>query len=78
MQYFHNKIHIVFFKCQDLRGVLERMLNFLGRQLSAEALDAVVNNCTFKNMKTNNMSNYSLVPEEIMDSKKSPFLRKGT
>ncbi|XP_057196921.1 sulfotransferase family 2, cytosolic sulfotransferase 3 isoform X1 [Triplophysa rosa] len=62
---------------QDLRGVLERMLNFLGRQLSAEALDSVVNHCTFKNMKTNNMSNYSLVPEEIMDGKKSPFLRKG-
>ncbi|XP_016394100.1 sulfotransferase family cytosolic 2B member 1-like [Sinocyclocheilus rhinocerous] len=30
-----------------------------------------------KHMKTNKMSNYSLVPENIMDNKKSPFLRKG-
>ncbi|XP_055067122.2 sulfotransferase family 2, cytosolic sulfotransferase 3 isoform X1 [Misgurnus anguillicaudatus] len=62
---------------QDLRGVLERILNFLGRQLSSEALDCVVNNGMFKNMKTNSMSNYSLVPEDIMNSKTSPFLRKG-
>uniref|UniRef100_A0A8C1XGR0 Sulfotransferase n=1 Tax=Cyprinus carpio TaxID=7962 RepID=A0A8C1XGR0_CYPCA len=62
---------------QDLREVLGRILKFLGRELSAEALDRVVNHGTFKNMKTNKMSNYSLVPEDIMDSKKSPFLRKG-
>lgn len=62
---------------QDLREVLGRILKFLGRELSAEALDRVVSHGTFKNMKTNKMSNYSLVPEDIMDSKKSPFLRKG-
>uniref|UniRef100_A0A8C1LYI8 Sulfotransferase n=2 Tax=Cyprinus carpio TaxID=7962 RepID=A0A8C1LYI8_CYPCA len=62
---------------QDLRQVLGRILKFLGRELSAEALDRVVNHGTFKNMKTNKMSNYSLVPENIMDCKKSPFLRKG-
>ncbi|XP_052000556.1 sulfotransferase 2B1-like isoform X2 [Xyrauchen texanus] len=62
---------------QDLRGVLGRILTFLGRQLSAEALDCVVDHCTFKNMKTNTMSNYSLVPQNLMDSKKSSFLRKG-
>ncbi|XP_052002266.1 sulfotransferase 2B1-like [Xyrauchen texanus] len=62
---------------QDLRGVLEQILTFLGRQLSGDALDRVVDHCTFKNMKTNTMSNYSLVPEGIMDCNKSSFLRKG-
>uniref|UniRef100_A0A3B4ELB0 Sulfotransferase n=1 Tax=Pygocentrus nattereri TaxID=42514 RepID=A0A3B4ELB0_PYGNA len=62
---------------QDLRGALERMLRFLGRQMSEEALDRVTEHCLFKNMKKNNMSNYSLVPQEVMDSSKSHFLRKG-
>ncbi|KAL6462264.1 hypothetical protein MHYP_G00286860 [Metynnis hypsauchen] len=62
---------------QDLRGALERMLSFLGRQMSEEVLDHVTEHCRFKNMKNNNMSNYSLVPQEVMDSSKSPFLRKG-
>ncbi|KAK1806714.1 hypothetical protein P4O66_005214 [Electrophorus voltai] len=62
---------------QDLRGGIERILCFLGRQLSEDALDRVIEHCQFKNMKHNKMSNYSLVPQEIMDSSKSPFLRKG-
>ncbi|RXN03251.1 sulfotransferase family cytosolic 2B member 1-like protein [Labeo rohita] len=62
---------------QDLHDALSRILKFLGRELSAEALDRVVDHCTFKNMKTNKMSNYSLVPQDIMDNMKSPFLRKG-
>ncbi|TRY59430.1 hypothetical protein DNTS_001144 [Danionella cerebrum] len=62
---------------EDLRSVLSRMLTFLGREISAEALDHVVSSGTFKNMKNNKMSNYSLVPEDLMDKKKSPFLRKG-
>ncbi|KAK3515331.1 hypothetical protein QTP70_015610 [Hemibagrus guttatus] len=37
----------------------------------------VTEHCEFKTMKQNKMSNYSLVPEAIMDNKKSAFLRKG-
>ncbi|XP_035607306.1 sulfotransferase family 2, cytosolic sulfotransferase 3 isoform X1 [Oncorhynchus keta] len=62
---------------KDLRGVLERLSRFLGRDLSEETLDRVANHCCFSNMKLNVMSNYSLVPQEIMDSSKSTFLRKG-
>ncbi|XP_051575663.1 sulfotransferase 2B1-like [Myxocyprinus asiaticus] len=62
---------------QSIRGVLEQILTFLGRQLSGDALDRVVDHCTFKNMKTNTMSNYSLVPQDVMDRNKSSFLRKG-
>ncbi|XP_076869238.1 sulfotransferase 2B1-like [Brachyhypopomus gauderio] len=62
---------------QDLRGAIGRILCFLGRQLCEDALDRVTEHCQFKNMKHNMMSNYSLVPQVIMDSNKSPFLRKG-
>ncbi|KAB5513301.1 hypothetical protein PHYPO_G00249640 [Pangasianodon hypophthalmus] len=62
---------------QDLHGVLERILFFLGKQMSKVALKRVSEHCEFKTMKQNKMSNYSLVPQTVMDSKKSPFLRKG-
>ncbi|KAK1806717.1 hypothetical protein P4O66_005215 [Electrophorus voltai] len=62
---------------QDLRGGIKRILCFLGRKLSEDALDRVTEHCQFKNMKHNKMSNYSLVPQEIMDGNKSSFLRKG-
>ncbi|XP_061113293.1 sulfotransferase 2B1-like isoform X1 [Conger conger] len=63
---------------QDLRAAVLRMAQFLGQELSPDVLEKVANHCQFNNMKTNIMSNYSLVPQDIMDSSKSPFLRKGT
>ncbi|XP_078143294.1 sulfotransferase family 2, cytosolic sulfotransferase 3 [Centroberyx gerrardi] len=62
---------------QDLHGALRRFSNFLGSNLSEEAIQRTAEHCYFNNMKTNSMSNYSLVPKEIMDSSKSAFLRKG-
>ncbi|XP_053467665.1 sulfotransferase 2B1-like [Ictalurus furcatus] len=62
---------------QDLRGIIRRILCFLNRQLSEDALKRVIEQCQFKTMKQNKMSNYSMVAPEIMNSSKSPFLRKG-
>ncbi|XP_064423479.1 sulfotransferase 2B1-like [Latimeria chalumnae] len=62
---------------RDLKGAITKFSNFLGKQLSAETIEGIANHCTFKNMKQNQMSNYSLVPEKIMEQKKSAFLRKG-
>uniref|UniRef100_A0A8C9VE79 Sulfotransferase n=1 Tax=Scleropages formosus TaxID=113540 RepID=A0A8C9VE79_SCLFO len=62
---------------QDLKGALVRFSRFLNRELTLEALEKVAEHCSFNNMKNNTMSNYSLVPEDIMDSSKSPFLRRG-
>ncbi|XP_030053663.1 3-beta-hydroxysteroid sulfotransferase isoform X2 [Microcaecilia unicolor] len=62
---------------KDLRGCVVRICNFLGKELDEAAIDKVVENATFKNMKDNKMANYSLMPEEVIDQKKSPFLRKG-
>ncbi|CAJ0949684.1 unnamed protein product, partial [Ranitomeya imitator] len=46
-------------------------------ELDEEAIDSVVKYASFKNMKQNNMTNYSLVPSGYMDQEKSPFFRKG-
>ncbi|KAM9436429.1 sulfotransferase 2B1-like [Clarias gariepinus] len=62
---------------KDLSGVIERILSFLGKNMNKETLKRVSEHCEFKSMKQNNMSNYSLVPQDIMDHTKCRFLRKG-
>ncbi|KAF7705065.1 sulfotransferase 2B1-like [Silurus meridionalis] len=62
---------------QDLKGSVTKIAQFLGKPLSPEVIKKIAENCLFKNMKHNKMSNYSLVPVEFMDQKKSEFLRKG-
>nr|XP_033818284.1 sulfotransferase 2B1-like [Geotrypetes seraphini] len=62
---------------QDLRGSVVRICNFLGKELNEAAIDSVVENVSFKNMKDNKMSNYSTFPKDILDIQKSPFIRKG-
>lgn len=53
------------------------MSDFLGRNLSEEVIQKIAEHCSFKAMKVNTMSNFNLVPKVLMDSDKSPFLRKG-
>ncbi|XP_077117700.1 sulfotransferase 2B1-like [Ranitomeya variabilis] len=62
---------------KDLRGSVIKICKFLGKDLDDEAVDSVVKNASFKNMKQNNMTNYSLAPLDYMDLEKSPFMRKG-
>ncbi|KAF5902974.1 sulfotransferase family cytosolic 2B member 1-like, partial [Clarias magur] len=61
---------------QDLKDCVTKISQFLEKPLSPEVIETIAENCLFKNMKQNKMSNYSLVPEEFMDQKKSEFLRK--
>ncbi|KAI3360782.1 hypothetical protein L3Q82_013022, partial [Scortum barcoo] len=61
---------------QDLPAALRRFSDFLGSRLSEEAIQEIAEHCSFKAMKTNKMSNFSLVPKQYMNSDKSPFLRK--
>lgn len=53
------------------------MSDFLERNLSEDVIQKIANHCSFKAMKVNQMSNFQLVPKELMDSNISPFLRKG-
>ncbi|NXP83486.1 ST2B1 Sulfotransferase, partial [Ramphastos sulfuratus] len=54
-----------------------RLCAFLGQELGAAALDAVVSNASFSAMRSNRMSNFSLSPAFILDLRRGPFLRKG-
>uniref|UniRef100_A0A8C9ZTG5 Sulfotransferase n=1 Tax=Sander lucioperca TaxID=283035 RepID=A0A8C9ZTG5_SANLU len=62
---------------KDLPAAVRRFSDFLGRNLSEEVIQKIAEHCSFKTMKTNKMSNFSLVPKEYMNPDKSPFLRKG-
>ncbi|XP_063292307.1 sulfotransferase 2A1-like [Pelobates fuscus] len=61
---------------KDHRGTIKKICKFLGKELSEEAIDLVVEHSSFKTMKENKMSNHSLAPEFIM-KKNSNFIRKG-
>ncbi|XP_024140930.1 sulfotransferase 2B1 [Oryzias melastigma] len=61
----------------DLKDSVRRISQFLEKPLDDEVISKIADRCLFKNMKQNNMSNYSAVPHEIMDPTKSQFLRKG-
>lgn len=62
---------------QNLKDSVVGLSQFLGKFLDGEVINKISNRCLFKNMKKNNMSNYSVVPTEFMDQRKSEFLRKG-
>ncbi|XP_017271691.1 sulfotransferase 2B1-like isoform X1 [Kryptolebias marmoratus] len=62
---------------QDLKDAVRKIAQFLEKPLDAEAIERIAHRCLFKNMKKNKMSNYSLVPLDIMDQTKSEFFRKG-
>ncbi|XP_015423445.1 PREDICTED: sulfotransferase family cytosolic 2B member 1 [Myotis davidii] len=62
----------------DLPGSVQRVCQFLGRQLDEEALGSVVAHSAFDAMKANTMSNFSLLPPSLLDQRHGAFLRKGT
>ncbi|XP_013882985.1 sulfotransferase family cytosolic 2B member 1 [Austrofundulus limnaeus] len=62
---------------QDLPASIKLMSDFLGNNLSEEVIQKIAEQCSFKTMKSNPMSNFSLVPKKYMDIEKAPFLRKG-
>uniref|UniRef100_A0A8D0GRT2 Sulfotransferase n=1 Tax=Sphenodon punctatus TaxID=8508 RepID=A0A8D0GRT2_SPHPU len=63
---------------QDLRCSIKRLSTFLGCPLLPDQVEAIEQHCSFSSMSQNAMANYTLVPHEIMDHSKSPFMRKGT
>ncbi|KAM4651436.1 sulfotransferase 2B1-like isoform 1-T3 [Discoglossus pictus] len=61
---------------QDHRATVLKICKFLGKDLSKEAIDLVVEHSSFSSMKQNKMSNQSQVPDHVMN-KKNNFMRKG-
>ncbi|KAM4015717.1 sulfotransferase 2B1-like isoform 1-T2 [Anomaloglossus baeobatrachus] len=62
---------------KDLRGSVIKICTFLGKELDDKAVDSVVENSSFNNMKQNKMANFTLLAPGFMDHEKSPFMRKG-
>ncbi|XP_033014027.1 sulfotransferase 2B1-like [Lacerta agilis] len=62
---------------QDLRGSVQKICHFLGKELNSQQIESVVENASFQKMKDNKMSNFSLIPEKFFDQTKAKFMRKG-
>lgn len=52
-------------------------MQFLGRKTSEELVEKIVQHTSFQEMKNNPSTNYTTLPDEVMNQKISPFMRKG-
>ncbi|XP_008291323.1 sulfotransferase family 5A, member 1 [Stegastes partitus] len=74
----HRLLHVTYEQMSlDLQGTIKRVSSFLQRPLVDDEVNNCVKHCSFSSMRDNQMVNYSLVPEQIMDHSKGSFMRKG-
>lgn len=62
---------------KDLRAVILKFINFLGRSLDNKNVDIIVERSTFKNMKLCPKSNYENAGFPQFDNSVAGFMRKG-
>uniref|UniRef100_A0A8C0RR59 Sulfotransferase n=3 Tax=Canis lupus TaxID=9612 RepID=A0A8C0RR59_CANLF len=63
---------------QDPKHEIQKVMQFMGKNLDETVLDKIVQETSFEKMKENPMVNRSTVPKSILDQSISPFMRKGT
>lgn len=62
---------------EDIRKEVLKLIQFLGRKPSEELVDKIIQHTSFQEMKNNPSTNYTMLPDEMMNQKISPFMRKG-
>ncbi|XP_028718813.2 bile salt sulfotransferase 1-like [Peromyscus leucopus] len=62
---------------KNTRGTIEKICDFLGKKLEPDELDLVLKYSSFQAMKENKMSNFSLIPEDVVTNG-LVLMRKGT
>ncbi|KAH0622245.1 hypothetical protein JD844_024382 [Phrynosoma platyrhinos] len=77
-----NNLNILFLMYEemkkDLRSSVLKICNFLGKRLTEEEVDDVVDKASFGKMSVDRRTNYTTLPPNFVDFNKGRFLRKGT
>ena len=60
---------------KDMKVEVKKVAKFYGKDLKDDVIDAIVEQCTFKSMKENPMTNLEDVP--VFDKNEARFFRKG-
>ncbi|XP_062835782.1 amine sulfotransferase isoform X2 [Anolis carolinensis] len=63
---------------KDMRGCVMKICNFLGKRLTEEEIDDVVDKASFGKMSMDPRSNYTATHDNLLDLSKGRFMRKGT
>uniref|UniRef100_A0A8C4Y2W2 Sulfotransferase n=1 Tax=Gopherus evgoodei TaxID=1825980 RepID=A0A8C4Y2W2_9SAUR len=62
---------------KDPKREIEKVLQFLGKDLKEEVVNKILHHTSFQEMKKNRTANYEMMPAWAMDHSVSPFMRKG-
>ncbi|CAK7291605.1 Sulfotransferase 1 family member D1 [Vulpes lagopus] len=62
---------------EDPKHEIQKLLQFLEKDLSEETVDKILYHSSFNVMKQNPSTNYTTVPDFDMNHSVSPFMRKG-
>ncbi|NXS05415.1 ST1D1 Sulfotransferase, partial [Oxylabes madagascariensis] len=62
---------------KDPRREVQKILQFLGKELAEETVERILHHTSFQEMKKNPAANYETMLPTLMDHSLSPFLRKG-
>uniref|UniRef100_A0A8C3BRB8 Sulfotransferase n=1 Tax=Cairina moschata TaxID=8855 RepID=A0A8C3BRB8_CAIMO len=62
---------------KDPRREVQKILQFLGKEVVEETVARILHHTSFQEMKKNPAANYETMPSSLMDHSLSPFMRKG-